>query len=74
VLGDEPTPEFAAQVAEECCRLLEMLGDDQLRALAVARMEGYSTEELATRLGVAPRTVERKLHKIRERWSREVAP
>ena len=74
VLGDEPTPAFAAQVADECRRLLEMLGDDQLRALAVARLEGYTTAELAARLGVAPRTVERKLHKIRERWSREVVP
>ena len=74
VIGDEPTPAFAAQVADECRRLLEMLGDDQLRALAVARLEGYSTAELAARLGVAPRTVERKLHKIRQAWSREVAP
>jgi DNA-directed RNA polymerase specialized sigma24 family protein len=74
VIGDEPTPAFAAQVADECRRLLEMLGDDQLRALAVARMEGFSTGELADCLGVAPRTVERKLHKIREKWAREVPP
>jgi DNA-directed RNA polymerase specialized sigma24 family protein len=72
VLGDEPTPAFAAQVADECRRLLEMLGDEQLRALA--RMEGYTSAELAARIGVAPRTVERKLHKIREWWSREVVP
>jgi RNA polymerase sigma factor (sigma-70 family) len=74
LVGDEPTPEFAAGVAEECRRLLEVLGDEQLRALAVARMEGYTTEELAERLGVAPRTVERKLQKIREAWSREMPP
>jgi DNA-directed RNA polymerase specialized sigma24 family protein len=72
VIGDEPTPAFAAQVADECRRLLGLLGDDQLRALAVARLEGSSTGELAARLGVAPRTVERKPHKVRERWSREV--
>jgi RNA polymerase sigma factor (sigma-70 family) len=71
LVGDEPTPEFAAQVAEECRRLLEVLGDESLRMLAVARMEGYTTEELAERLGVAPRTVERKLHRIRELWSQK---
>jgi DNA-directed RNA polymerase specialized sigma24 family protein len=74
VVGDEPTPEFAAQVAEECRRLLEVLGDEQLRALAVARMEGYTTEDLADRLGVAPRTVVRKLQKIREAWCQEMPP
>ena len=74
VLGDEPTPAFAAQVADECRRLLEMLGDDQLRALAVARMEGHTTEALATRFEVAPRTIERRSQKIRALWSREVAP
>jgi DNA-directed RNA polymerase specialized sigma24 family protein len=74
VIGDEPTPEFAAQVAEECRRLLDLLGDERLQALAVARMEGYSNEELAARLGVAPRTVERKLQKIRELWAQEVSP
>jgi RNA polymerase sigma factor (sigma-70 family) len=74
VVGDEPTPEFAAQVAEECRRLLDLLDDQRLRQLAVARMEGYTTEELAARLGVAPRTVERRLQKIREAWAREVAP
>ena len=31
VLGPEPTPAFAAQVAEECRRLLDGLGDDRLR-------------------------------------------
>src|SRR5438034_6954758 len=29
--GDEPTPEFAAQVAEEYQRLLDLLGDETLR-------------------------------------------
>jgi DNA-directed RNA polymerase specialized sigma24 family protein len=74
VVGREPTPEFAALVAEECRRLLGMLGDDGLRALAVARLEGYTTEELAARFEVAPRTVERWLWKIRAAWSGEGAP
>jgi DNA-directed RNA polymerase specialized sigma24 family protein len=74
VMGDEPTPEFAAQVAEECRRLLGMLGDEQLRQMAVARMEGCTAEELAARFDCAPSTVARKLKKIRETWAREVPP
>src|SRR5205807_9536124 len=31
VVGDEPTPEFAAQVAEEYQRLINLLGDESLR-------------------------------------------
>jgi DNA-directed RNA polymerase specialized sigma24 family protein len=74
VVGAEPTPEFAACVAEECRRLLGLLGEEGLRAIAVARMEGYSTEEIAGQLGCAPRTVERKLHRIRALWSTECPP
>src|SRR5262249_17761927 len=47
VIGAEPTPEFAAQVADECRRLLDRLDDRILRFIAVSRMEGYSTDEIA---------------------------
>jgi len=68
IAGAEPKPEFAAQVAEEYRLLLERLGDDTLREIAVARMEGHSNHEIADRLGVKTRTVERKLRLIREIW------
>jgi DNA-directed RNA polymerase specialized sigma24 family protein len=68
LLGHEPTPAFAAQVAEECQRLLDSLGDADLRTIAVWKMEGYTTEEIAAKLRRAPRTVERKLDLIRRRW------
>lgn len=69
VVGNEPTPEFAVQIAEEYGNLLQLLGDDSLRAVAVARMEGYSNTEIAAKLNVQTRTVERKLKLIREIWS-----
>src|SRR5262249_52379172 len=47
VVGDEPTPAFAAQVAEECRRLLDRLGDDGLRRVAVWKMEGFTNDEIA---------------------------
>lgn len=72
LMGSEPTPEFAAQVAEECRRLLALLNDDVLRTVALAKMEGYSSEEIAEQLGCVVRTVERKLRVIRSIWSKEV--
>ena len=69
VIGREPTPEFAAQVAEEYERLVARLGDADLRRVAVWKMEGYSNQEIAEQLGCVPRTVERKLSLIRTLWS-----
>ena len=68
VAGPEPTPEFAAMVAEECRRLLETLGDETLRQIALERMEGDTNEEIAARLGCSLRTVTNKLTLIRKRW------
>ena len=65
LLGDSPTPEFAAIMAEEYKRLLGILGSEDLRALAVAKMEGYKNEEIAEKLDCSLRTVERQLHLIR---------
>jgi DNA-directed RNA polymerase specialized sigma24 family protein len=71
VVGQEPSPEFAAMVAEEHRRLLDMLGDDTLRQIAVWKMEGYTNEEIRVRLGCALRTVANKLELIRRTWTAE---
>lgn len=69
VLGQEPTPELAALVAEQCEHLLGRLEDESLRRIALLKLEGYSNDEIAQQLDCAPRTVERKLARIREAWS-----
>jgi DNA-directed RNA polymerase specialized sigma24 family protein len=74
VVGREPTPEFAAQVAEEFRLLLERLDDPELRSIALWKMEGYTHEEIAERLGCVPRTIERRLRVIRALWAPEEAP
>jgi DNA-directed RNA polymerase specialized sigma24 family protein len=76
LIGPEPTPEFSAQVAEEYRALLGRLGDKTLQDVAVWKLEGHTTEEIAGRLGCAPRTVERKLQVIRSIWesSRPAGP
>jgi DNA-directed RNA polymerase specialized sigma24 family protein len=75
VIGWEPTPEFAAQMAEECRRLLDALPDAEVRSIAVWKMEGRTTEEIADRLGVVPRDPsgarERRLRLIRTLWGEE---
>jgi RNA polymerase sigma factor (sigma-70 family) len=69
-----PSPLLAAEVAEECRRLLDLLGDRELRATALAKLEGYSNEEIAAQLGRSLATVERRLRLIREAWQGEVTP
>lgn len=71
VIGREPTPEDAALMAEECRRRFEQLGEESLKAVALARIEGFSVAEIAARLGCTVRTVERKLRVIRTLWTRE---
>jgi DNA-directed RNA polymerase specialized sigma24 family protein len=74
VEGPEPTPAFALEVAEECQRLLDLLGDETLRSIALLKMEGYVVEEIAAKLGCAKRAVERRLQLIRKTWSAEGPP
>jgi DNA-directed RNA polymerase specialized sigma24 family protein len=74
IVGSEPTPEFAAQMAEEYQRLLARLGEGDLAQIAVWKMEGYSNEEIAARLGCVPRTVERKVALIRTIWQGRPSP
>jgi DNA-directed RNA polymerase specialized sigma24 family protein len=64
-----PTPEFAAQFIDEFRGLLLRLGDDTLRTVALAKMEGYTNKQIADRLGCIVQTVERKLRSIRKIWS-----
>jgi DNA-directed RNA polymerase specialized sigma24 family protein len=74
VMGSEPTPELAAQVAEDYRRLLGRLGNDELRSIAVWQMEGYTVEEIAAKLTRSPRTVARKLVEIRDIWREDGRP
>jgi DNA-directed RNA polymerase specialized sigma24 family protein len=69
ILGAEPSPELAAQMTEECESLLDRLGDETLRSVALWKMEGYTNAEIAHRLGCVEQTVERKLRAIRTAWT-----
>jgi DNA-directed RNA polymerase specialized sigma24 family protein len=71
VLGREPDPGLAAEVTEECERLLATLEAPELRQVALLRMDGHSVNEVAEKVGCAPRSVKRKLQLIRAIWERE---
>jgi DNA-directed RNA polymerase specialized sigma24 family protein len=73
VVGAEPTPEFAVQVAEDCQHLLDLLDSAEMRSVALWKMEGFTNEEIAAKLRCSKRSVERKLGMIRLIWSREWA-
>jgi DNA-directed RNA polymerase specialized sigma24 family protein len=70
--GDEPSPELAAQLAEQYRWLMERLGDPTLQRVATWKLEGYTNDEIAARLGCVTKTVERKLARIRSKWEREM--
>jgi RNA polymerase sigma factor (sigma-70 family) len=72
LLTREPTPEEAAATADECRRLLGLLEEPELRQIALWKVEGYTNEEIASRLDCVPRTVERKVRRIRLLWQHEL--
>ena len=69
LLSDEPPAELAAEMADDYQRLLGLLGDAELRAIALWKVEGYANEEIAGKLGCVVRSVERKLQRIRILWA-----
>jgi DNA-directed RNA polymerase specialized sigma24 family protein len=71
IAAQDPTPEFVSQVAEACQVLLDRLGNDVLRSVAVWKLECYTNDEIAAKLECDRRTVERKLRMIRVLWQKE---
>ena len=74
LISDEPTPQFAAEIADQLDRLLALVdttGDADLRPIALAKLQGESAAETAALVGCTRRTVERKLQVIVRIWERE---
>lgn len=67
--GAEPTPEFAAMLAEDLKLRLDSLPSDVLREICLWKIEGFTNEEIAAKLKCTTRTVERKLELIRKQWT-----
>jgi DNA-directed RNA polymerase specialized sigma24 family protein len=74
ILAQSPGPATLNVWADEYERLLERLGDETLRQIAELKVQGHTVEEIAERLGLARRTVHRKINLIRKVWLAEVRP
>jgi ECF sigma factor len=73
VIGSEPSPEFAAVVAEEYRRRLDALWDPALRTTAGRKLACHTNEEIAREPSVSLRTVTLKLELTRKLWVAEAA-
>ena len=71
VLGSEPSPELVTEVSDCCRELMSKLQDAKLETIAKHKLEGFTNDEIAVKLDCTTRTVERKLERIRSKWSRE---
>jgi DNA-directed RNA polymerase specialized sigma24 family protein len=71
IVDSELPPDLEVLAKETIEHLLYRLGKAQLRSIAVWKWEGYSNEEIASRLGCCTRTIERKLQLIRTIWNEE---
>jgi RNA polymerase sigma factor (sigma-70 family) len=68
VIGRDPTPEFAVQVAEQCEILLSCLNDVRRRT-AELKLQGFTNQEIAEQMDCGLRTVERRLNAVRLAWT-----
>jgi DNA-directed RNA polymerase specialized sigma24 family protein len=64
-------PDELAQAAEAVSQLLDCLRDDSLRMTALLKLQGHTMKEIAEKLGVGLRSIERKMALIREIWTGE---
>jgi RNA polymerase sigma factor (sigma-70 family) len=71
IIGQSPDPAAAFWIAENFRSLLDRLPDNRYRGLVLWKMEGWTNDEIAEKLGCKTRTVERKLHIVRQLWSQE---
>lgn len=67
-LHEIPAVLVSETLTEECRELLDQLGDSALQKVAIMKLQGYTSGEIAEIMGCAIRTVERKLELIRTIW------
>ena len=72
VPSPEPSPELMVQLDDQLQRLLASLEDDRLRQVALSVLAGDSRPEIAKKLGLSLRSVERKVALIRDAWRSEL--
>ena len=66
----QPAPDIAAIMADQTQQLLASLPDETAQRVAALKIEGFTQQEIADKLSINTRTVERRLKQIRELWQR----
>ncbi|MEL6107870.1 MAG: sigma-70 family RNA polymerase sigma factor [Planctomycetota bacterium] len=69
IICDEPSPELLASMDEQFQSLLALLRDDLQRSIVLLRLAGHSNREIAEKVNISLRSVERKVEVIRDTWS-----
>jgi DNA-directed RNA polymerase specialized sigma24 family protein len=72
LFSEDPDPGFVVQLTEEFDRLYSQLEDEDLRAVVMMKLEGYTIDEMSARMGKAPATIERKLKVVRILWQSDL--
>lgn len=68
--SENPAPDIAAVMADQTRQLLASLPDETAQRVAALKIEGFTHQEIADKLNVNTRTVERRLKQIRELWQK----
>lgn len=66
--GAEPSPEFVSMMEDSLKKFLSLFVDGELRSIVLYKIEGYTNEQVAEKIGRSVPTVERRLRLIRETW------
>lgn len=65
-VGEQPTPDSIAAIDDLIQKSLAQLPAEEHRQMLLLKLEGYTHAEIAEQLSIAPRTVERRMHRVRE--------
>lgn len=74
LIGAEPSEQFAGELVEEFRHLIGLLPDDELRRIAVLKLEGLETAAIAGKLDLHERQVQRRVKVIYALWRERLAP
>lgn len=68
--SEKVQPDIATVMADQTQQLLASLPDETAQRIAALKIEGFTHQEIADKLEINTRTVERRLKQIRELWQK----
>ena len=72
VESPEPSPELSLLAKDECRRMISLLSRNELKVVAVLKVDGHTNEEIAEIVGCTRRSIQRRLNLIRDIWANEL--